>query len=286
MLVAERFLVFDALSLRLFRLELCLDDAVELVPLGLCLCAQPGLFFRLLSQAGVAELAVHGLQPLLLLPVLLAGCPLGVRRGPLGPHRVHLGRLVLSLLLQPAEPGRLPLLGRGGRQLPVLLLPLSALLGLVVLEDLLLLEPVCEDLVLLDLHRRGVDGVHLVGEALRGQLLLPVLLRLLRPECLDLSEDERALLVSLILFAISLGLPVLDLLYDHLGAAALLLEALPLAHLVRPEGLEPVDLHHRVQALLLLLLLGLQHRLLGHLRVSDSDHLRHLHQLVEVFHVV
>mmetsp|Transcript_38692 Transcript_38692/g.98184 ORF Transcript_38692/g.98184 Transcript_38692/m.98184 type:complete len:304 (+) Transcript_38692:788-1699(+) len=117
-------------------------------------------------------------------------------------------------------------------------------------------------------------------------MLLPLLLNLLRLQRVDLLQDEGPLLVALLLLLHALGLAVLDLLDDNLGAAALALEAFLLSNLVHLQSFQALDLHHGVKLSLLLFLLGLHHALLLYLRVPDGDDLGVHHHLVHVLDIV
>merc|ERR1719174_3309170 len=254
---AQTVLLALALALRLLLLHLHLDDALELVALELGLLREAALLLSLLLLARLVKLRVDRVKAALLGLLLLARRALRSLHRPLRAQRVHLGGLVLHLLLRRAE-------ARGLR--------------------LLLVRQAQE--LLLDLRRRRVRLVHLVHEALGREALGLALLDLLLLQGVDLLQDEGPLLVAVLLFLHALGLAVLDLLDDHLGAAALVRDALLLALLVHLQRLQALDLHHHVQLALLLFLLLLDVPLLLDLGVADGDDLRVEHHLVHVLHVI
>merc|ERR1719174_1517575 len=283
---AQTVLLALALALRLLLLHLHLDDALELVALELGLLREAALLLSLLLLARLVKLRVDRVKAALLGLLLLARRALRSLHRPLRAQRVHLGGLVLHLLLRRAEArGLRLLLVRQALEL-LLALALALLLRALVLEDLLLLEALREQALLLDLRRRRVRLVHLVHEALGREALGLALLDLLLLQGVDLLQDEGPLLVAVLLFLHALGLAVLDLLDDHLGAAALVRDALLLALLVHLQRLQALDLHHLVQLALLLLLLLLDVPLLLDLGVADGDDLRVQHHLVHVLHVI
>merc|ERR1719174_2531920 len=253
---AQTVLLALALALRLLLLHLHLDDALELVALELGLLREAALLLSLLLLARLVKLRVDRVKAALLGLLLLARRAL---------RRLLLVRQALELLLA---------------------LALALLLRALVLEDLLLLEALREQALLLDLRRRRVRLVHLVHEALRREALGLALLDLLLLQGVDLLQDEGPLLVAVLHFLHALGLAVLDLLDDHLGAAALVRDALLLALLVHLQRLQALDLHHHVQLALLLFLLLLDVPLLLDLGVADGDDLRVEHHLVHVLHVI
>mmetsp|Transcript_18873 Transcript_18873/g.44343 ORF Transcript_18873/g.44343 Transcript_18873/m.44343 type:complete len:215 (-) Transcript_18873:335-979(-) len=131
-----------------------------------------------------------------------------------------------------------------------------------------------------------VCAVYLLHQPLCSQPFLDLLLHFFGLQGLNLLEDKGALLVPLLFRPHPLRLPVLDLLNDDPGTAALALQSLLLADLVHFQRLEPLDLHHRIELALLLLLLGLNVPLLLNLGITDGDNLRVEHHLVHVLHVV
>merc|ERR1719174_690546 len=283
---AQTVLLALALALRLLLLHLHLDDALELVALELGLLREAALLLSLLLLARLVKLRVDRVKAALLGLLLLARRALRSLHRPLRAQRVHLGGLVLHLLLRRAEArGLRLLLVRQALEL-LLALALALLLRALVLKDLLLLEALREQALLLDLRRRRVRLVHLVHEALRREALGLALLDLLLLQGVDLLQDEGPLLVAVLLLLHALGLAVLDLLDDHLGAAALVRDALLLALLVHLQRLQALDLHHHVQLALLLFLLLLDVPLLLDLGVADGDDLRVEHHLVHVLNVI
>mmetsp|Transcript_128538 Transcript_128538/g.274120 ORF Transcript_128538/g.274120 Transcript_128538/m.274120 type:complete len:433 (+) Transcript_128538:43-1341(+) len=274
------------LPLSFLLLHLNLDDALELVALILCLLPEATLLLSLLLPPRHFEITIHGLQLVGFGLLFRASCPLRGLHGALRAQSVHLGCLVLGLLLLCTEPGSLGFLLGGDGSLLLFELAFAPLPVLLILDDLLLLQLPSEHLIFFDLHRCGIGLVHLHHEALRRHLLLPLLLHLLGLESLDLLQNEGTLLVTLLLLAHPLSLPVLDLLDDDLSAAALALKALLLAHLVHAQGLETLDLHHGIEVALLLFLLRLGVPLLLDLRITNSHNLSVEHHLVHVLDIV
>mmetsp|Transcript_27016 Transcript_27016/g.48118 ORF Transcript_27016/g.48118 Transcript_27016/m.48118 type:complete len:262 (+) Transcript_27016:394-1179(+) len=259
------------MPLSILLLQLHFYDPLELVALELCLLSESPLLLRLLLPARQIELGIHGLDLVSLGLFLPPGCSLGGLHGPLGTQGIHLRSFVLSFLLHGAQLRRLLLLLGRDTLLLRIVASFSLLLGLLVLDDLLLLQLLGEHPLLFDLHGSSVGYINLLHETLGGQLLLDHLLHLLGLQRFDLLQNKGALLVAMLLLLHSLRLPVFDLLDDHLGSAALAGQALVLADLVHLQRLQALDLHHGVQVPLLLFPLRLDVPLLLYLCVADGD---------------
>ena len=109
---------------------------------------------------------------------------------------------------------------------------------------------------------------------------------LLDLELLSLADHLLHLALAHLLILDAIELALLDLVDDDEGALLLCLLALDFALLLQLEGLESLDLHHEVEALLLLYPLLLEALGLVELAVTDGHNLGVKHHLVHVLHII
>ena len=286
-MLAESLLSFVFhLSVLLLRLLLFLNDLEEGVSLGLGLLSHHDFSLQELLLAG--HLKLLGLTQFLLMVSNLLGTSstLSLLESSLGSQGVDLGLSVGGLLLQFSKTSDFELL----------LFLDAALFGELGLDSGVSFSVVSNDLeVLLTLASHllmlGGEG-SLVGNLdLGDHLLVSAALLLSKLEVsllhgLDLSHHLLLLLLEKLALLDSLSFTLLDLVDNDSSTTSLSFMVHLLALLGSLEALETLNLHHEVEAFLLLNPLLLKSLVLLELLVSDCNDFRVEHHLVHMLDIV
>lgn len=216
----------------------------------------------------------------------LSGLSLTFFESTLGSESINFSLSISSLLLELSQPLDLSfflILDSLGLKLSFILL---LVLGLLVLDYLFFVGLLLSDPLLFLKGGLSVGLSSLLHEHIDSLSFLLLLILVLLLHFANVLEELEPLLVADFLLLHALHGPLLDLVDDDLGALLAGLSLLGFALLLFLQHLEPLDLHHEVQLLLLGDPLLLQHLVLFELLVADGHHLGVEHHLVHVLDVV
>lgn len=274
------------LMLEHLLLLLLLNDAQELVSLGLGLLSKHDLVLHKLSLAGHVEVFGIFLSFDSLLAFLCTSLSLTILECTLSTESIDFTLTISSLFLKVTHSLDLFLLLVSlATLLSSLLFFFGHLVG-VVLNDFQILVLLFSDLLSFAVLGNLVGDFDLSKHALVSRALgfLFFLVSLLLE--LNVSEHLCRFPVDLLSFLHADAFTVLDLLNDDLGAAQLSLLAKLLSFVLGLERLQTLDLHHQVQAFLLSNPFGLKLLVLFELLVTYSNDLGVEGHLVHVLNVV
>ena len=244
------------------------------------------MLLRELPLASQLQVSLNPLSLLVLESLSLSGLSLTFFESTLGSESINFSLSISSLLLelsQPLDRSFFLILDSLGLKLSFILL---LVLSLLVLDYLFFVGLLLSDPLLFLKGGLSVGLSSFLHEHIDSLSFLLLLILVLLLHFANVLEELEPLLVADFLLLHALHGPLLALVDDDLGALLAGLSLLGFALLLFLQHLEPLDLHHEVQLLLLGDPLLLQHLVLFELLVADGHHLGVEHHLVHVLDVV